>query len=118
MINGVIDRLSRALILRRLRWWRHSRIDFRLPEDVTVSAGDLASRTFDVVNVRHNRVFRRILFGGSTGVGEAYVDGEWSTIDLQGPTNRMLQDCDRVAWDFLASWPRRVLDFVGHNSLS
>jgi len=96
VISAVIDRISRALILHRLASLRHSRIEFHLPDGTTATVGDLAAGTVDTVDVHDDRVFRRLLLGGSTGAGEAYVDGQWSSPDLQGLISRMLQARDRV----------------------
>ena len=114
VVNTVIDRVSRALILHRLSSWRHSRIEFHLPDGTTATVGDLATDTVDTVDVYDERFFRRILLGGSTGAGEAYVDGQWSTPDLQGLVGRMLQARDQVTLDAYLSWPRRLLDYVRH----
>jgi cyclopropane-fatty-acyl-phospholipid synthase len=114
VISAVIDRISRVLILHQLDSWRHSRIEFHLPDGTTATVGDPAAGTVDTVDVHDDRVFRRLLLGGSTGVGEAYVDGQWSSPDLQGLVSRMLQGCDRVTLDDYLSWPRRLLDYVRH----
>ena len=34
------------------------------------------------VEVRRQRFYRRVLFGGSLGAAESYIDGDWSTSDL------------------------------------
>ncbi len=115
VVSTVIDRISRALILHRLASWRHSRIEFHLPDGTTTTVGDLAADMVDTVNVADDRVFRRILLGGSTGAGEAYVDGQWSTPDLQGLVSRMLQARDQVTLDAYLSWPRRILDYLRHS---
>ena len=114
VISAVIDRISRALILCRLASWRHSRVEFHLPDGTTATVGDLAAGTVDTANVHDDRVFRRLLLGGSTGAGEAYVDGQWSSPDLQGLVSRMLQARDRMTLDAYLSWPRRLLDYVRH----
>tara|TARA_Y100000588_G_scaffold348667_1_gene398412 strand:- start:15359 stop:16567 length:1209 start_codon:yes stop_codon:yes gene_type:complete len=114
VVNAVINRVSRALILGRLANWRHSRIDFHLPDGTTETVGDRASATIDTVNVHDDKVFRRILLSGSTGAGEAYVDGHWSSPDLQGLVSRMLQARDQVTLDAYLSLPRRLFDYVRH----
>jgi len=35
-----------------------------------------------VLNVRRPEVIRKVLLGGATGFGEAYIDGDWDTPDL------------------------------------
>ena len=35
-----------------------------------------------VMNIHHSRFYRKVLFGGTIGAGEAYISGDWSTDDL------------------------------------
>ena len=55
-----------------------------LPADVVID-GD---RPWDI-RVHDPRVYRRGLFRGSVGLGESYVDGWWSTSDLEGLMYRL-----------------------------
>ena len=48
----------------------------------TWSFGDPASSRRASARLNDERVFRRVLFGGDIGFGEAYMDGDWSTDDL------------------------------------
>jgi cyclopropane-fatty-acyl-phospholipid synthase len=75
------DRLSKWLLTRTLQ---------RLPEglleiecrDGTSAFGDANSGTSALVRVHDDRFFRRVLAGSDIGLGEAYVDGDWSSPDL------------------------------------
>jgi cyclopropane-fatty-acyl-phospholipid synthase len=75
------DRLSKWLLTRTLQ---------RLPEgllaiecrDGTFAFGDANSGPSALVRVHDDRFFRRVLAGSDIGLGEAYVDGDWSSPDL------------------------------------
>jgi cyclopropane-fatty-acyl-phospholipid synthase len=61
---------------------REGRLDVTLPDGTLRSFGepDAADRAEIVVHDR--AAFLRVLVGGETGLGEAYVDGLWSSPDL------------------------------------
>jgi cyclopropane-fatty-acyl-phospholipid synthase len=52
---------------------RVTRLDARRPWDDELAA---------LVHVHDNRVFRRALTGGDVGLGESYMDGDWTSPDL------------------------------------
>lgn len=74
--------LSRALLLNALRGIRDGRLELRLPEGDVQVFGDGGSDLRAVVEVRDERMFSRGVFGGDIGLGEAYVDGLWTSPDL------------------------------------
>ena len=74
--------LSRALLLKALRGVRHGRLELRLPGGEVHSFGDSVSDPSAIVEVRDERLFSRAIFGGDIGIGEAYVDGLWTSPDL------------------------------------
>jgi len=50
--------------------------------DRTLNFGDVRSELSAQLLVHRERFFARALLGGDTGIGEAYMDGDWSTPDL------------------------------------
>ncbi|HEY2797039.1 MAG TPA: cyclopropane-fatty-acyl-phospholipid synthase family protein [Thermoanaerobaculia bacterium] len=74
--------LSRALLLKALRGIRHGRLELRLPGGEVHRFGEPDSELQAVVAVRDERLFSRAVFGGDIGIGEAYVDGLWTSPDL------------------------------------
>jgi len=50
--------------------------------DRTFSFGDVRSELSAQLVVHRERFFARALLGGDTAIGEAYMDGDWSTPDL------------------------------------
>ncbi|MGH8535330.1 MAG: cyclopropane fatty acyl phospholipid synthase [Gammaproteobacteria bacterium] len=43
------------------------------------------------IRVHHRRFYRRVLWNYSLGIGEGYMDGDWSCEDLEGMLTRCLQ---------------------------
>jgi len=77
----VTGRLAHRLILATLKHVADGRLDLAAPSG-TWSFGDPAATRCAKVRLHDERVFRRVLFGGDIGFGEAYMDGDWSTDDL------------------------------------
>ncbi|MGD1106061.1 MAG: cyclopropane-fatty-acyl-phospholipid synthase family protein [Terracidiphilus sp.] len=50
--------------------------------DQTLTFGDVRSELSAQLFVHRERFFTRALLGGDTAIGEAYMDGDWSTPDL------------------------------------
>jgi cyclopropane-fatty-acyl-phospholipid synthase len=74
--------LSRSLLLKALRNIRHGRLELRLPGGQVHEFGDPSSTLRALVVVKDERLFSRAIFGGDIGIGEAYVDGLWTSPDL------------------------------------
>jgi hypothetical protein len=76
--------LSRIIVLHRIRDWSHGRLEIACSGEALIVLGPSGSSDVIRVTVHDNEVFTRILIGGSTGAGEAYMDGQWSCSDLPG----------------------------------
>ncbi len=77
----MIDRFARRLMLETLRHVTDGHLDLAAPSGAW-SFGDPASSRRASARLNDERAFRRVLFGGDIGFGEAYMDGDWSTDDL------------------------------------
>jgi cyclopropane-fatty-acyl-phospholipid synthase len=73
--------LSANLFFKTLERLREGRLQLRTSEGVR-SFGDPESDLQAVVEVHDERFFAKMLRGGETAAGDAYVDGDWSTPDL------------------------------------
>ena len=49
------------------------------------------------IQVHNNRFYRRVLANYSLGVGEGYMDGDWTCEDLEGMLTRCLQAFSKSA---------------------
>lgn len=114
ILARAIDRISRTLVLSRLRDWRHGRLEVRLPDGTVAAAGSAMRESVARVDVHDDHAFTRMLVGGSTGAGEAYMDGQWSSPDLRAVLSGALANAQRVRLDAGMSLPRRLCDLWGH----
>jgi cyclopropane-fatty-acyl-phospholipid synthase len=69
------------MVFETLRKARDGRLELILGPR-TDAFGDPGSSLRSVVAVHDERFFRRALLGGDVGIGEAYMDGDWSSPDL------------------------------------
>lgn len=81
----------------------------------TYLLGNPASETKAVLAVHNERFYLRAALGGSAGIGEAYMDGDWSTPDLVGLLRLGVRNVD----DFegrsrVLSSARRLLNRIQH----
>ena len=102
-------------MLSRLRSWQYGRLELRLPDGGLVTVGDEALGATARAEVHHDHAFTRMLIGGSTGAGEAYMDGLWSSSDLRAVLTGALANAGRVRLDAAVSLPRRILDLWRHS---
>ena len=75
------DRFARRLMLATLKHIADGHLDLAAPSGAW-SFGDPASSRRARIRLADERTFRRVLFGGDIGFGEAYMDGDWTTDDL------------------------------------
>jgi cyclopropane-fatty-acyl-phospholipid synthase len=81
--TGQLDHLARRTILAVLGKLKYGRICIHEGDQRHAFTGmDAAPPLEAVVTVHHPRFYSRILFSGSMGAAEAYMEGLWSTDDL------------------------------------
>ncbi len=114
ILARAIDRIARALVLSRLRDWHYGRLELRLPDGAMLAVGDPARGGIARAEIHDDRAFTRMLVGGSTGAGEAYMDGLWSSPDLRAVLSGALANARRVRLDAAMSLPRRICDLWRH----
>jgi len=72
---------AKKLFLSMLEGLQGGTLELVLP-DRTLTFGDVHSELVAQLVVHRERFFARALLGGDTAIGEAYMDGDWSTPDL------------------------------------
>lgn len=109
------DRVGRAALTAFLRRLDHGRLIMTLPDGGREAFGPDDGGPRVEVSVRRPRFFRRTLFAGDIGFGEAYADGDWTTPDLTGLLCLLaLREetlNDRRFWPALAG---RALNYLAH----
>ncbi len=102
-----IDRWAERQVLATLARIVHGQLTVHL---------DGGSRTFGAtggltasVQINDRRFFRRVITGGEIGLGDSYMDGDWSTPDLVSLVRVMLANRDVVgALPSLVAWIPRA----------
>ncbi len=68
-----------------------------------------------VLAIHDERFFRRAILGGDVGVGESYVDGDWSTPDLVSLVRFGIRNLERLeSGNRLLSMFGRISDLLAH----
>ena len=67
------------------------------------------------MKIHHPRFFMRAVAGGEVGLGESYMDGDWSTPDLVALVRLMLANRDMLATlPAFTSWVSNLRDTTAH----
>ncbi len=90
--------------------------------ELTVTLPDGRSRRFAgarrgpraTLAIRHPRMARRVLFGGSVGFAESYIDGDWDTPDLAGLLELLDRNHAALGQTYYGRWLARIRDRVAH----
>ena len=113
MNSSWIDRTARGAVLRALRGIERGSLTVTWPggrEEIHGAPGPVAQ-----LQVEGDRFFRRALFGGEIGLGESYMDGEWSTPNLVRLVELMIANREVLnTLPGMLSWPSRVRDTIAH----
>ncbi|MBW2483383.1 MAG: class I SAM-dependent methyltransferase [Deltaproteobacteria bacterium] len=78
-----LDKIARKAVLSLLNKLQHGRITLIEDGQQLVFGEDVSAASLNAdINVYHFQFYSRILFGGSIGAAEAYMEGLWSADDL------------------------------------
>ncbi len=80
-MKAIFTPIANNLFLSMLEGLQGGSLELLLP-DRALTFGDAQSELSAQLVVHRERFFARALLGGDTAIGEAYMDGDWSTPDL------------------------------------
>ena len=80
-MKEIFESIAKNLFLSMLSGLQGGSLELVLPEG-TFTFGEVRSELGAQLVVHRQRFFARALVGGDTAIGEAYMDGDWSTPDL------------------------------------
>ena len=100
---------------------RTGRLDVILQDGSRRTFGDPSAELRAEIRVHDSEAFVRLLLGGATGAGEAYMDGLWSSPDLArvlelGARNRRLAATSGGWWRAPARWRRSMVHRARQNT--
>ncbi len=105
---------TKKLFLRTLGTFTEGSLELVCPEK-TYEFGSPGALPRATVAVHDEAFFRRALFGGDTGLAEAYMDGLWSSPDLTSVIRLAVRNLNALEQDNrLLSFGQRILDVAGH----
>src|SRR3954464_6424353 len=81
MAASVKARFAKAALLRSLKNMRYGSLKLVCPDE-TLAFGDIHSDLHATIAVLDEDFFVRAILGGDIGIGEAYMDGQWTSPDL------------------------------------
>jgi cyclopropane-fatty-acyl-phospholipid synthase len=80
--GGIVIRAAERLLLAAASRIRVGRLDVTFPDGLTRTFGDPEAVERGEIVINDPEAYLRILIGGETGAGDAYVDGLWSSPDV------------------------------------
>ena len=95
MASGIAASLAKKIFLKTLAGLRVGCLETVRPED-TYCFGDSQHPLHAVVAVHDERFFLHALLAGDVGIGEAYMDGDWSTPDLVAVVRLAVRNLDQL----------------------
>jgi len=85
-------RVAARLVLASLSRWKFGTLTVVLPDDRVVDLGTHGAQPQITVTVKDWRFFWRALTAGDIGVGESYMDGDWTCSDLVALCRAFVRD--------------------------
>ncbi len=119
MATGIITNIAKKIFLKSLAGLRVGSLEIVCPEDTYSFGQSRASVQKEslhaVIAVHDERFFLRALLAGDVGIGEAYMDGDWSTPDLIAVVRLAVRNLDQLDGSnrLLTSF-RRLADVLEH----
>jgi cyclopropane-fatty-acyl-phospholipid synthase len=114
MVSELTTAFAKKLFLKTLEQFSDGYLELVCPGE-TYQFGQPGNLLHVVVAVHDKRLFRRAVFDGDIGVGEGYMEGEWSTPDLVALTRLGIRNLDQLeAGHRLLGLFSRTADFLSH----
>jgi len=114
MAGGVSAKIAKNIFLKTLAGLRVGSLELVCPE-ATYRFGGRDDSPHAVVAVHDDRFFLSALLAGDIGIGEAYMDSNWSTPDLVAVVRLAVRNLDQLENSnrFFTAF-RRMTDFLAH----
>jgi cyclopropane-fatty-acyl-phospholipid synthase len=114
MASRLATKLAKKIFLKTLAALRVGYLEVVCPKG-TYCFGQLQDPLHAVLAVHDDRFFLRALLAGDVGVGEAYMDGDWSTPDLVAVVRLAVRNLDQLdnSNRFFTAF-RRIADLLAH----
>jgi cyclopropane-fatty-acyl-phospholipid synthase len=111
--SGLDDVWSRAL-LHRLARIDHGRLTIRTPGGAVLGFGAMGAEPAVSIAIHDPSVARRLVFGGTIGFAESYLDGHWESPDLVALIRLAIANEHALGLDHDGNLAARLLERVRH----
>ena len=114
MASGITTNIAKKIFLKTLAGLQVGYLEVVCPE-YTYCFGQSHDPLRAVIAVHDEQFFPRALLAGDVGIGEAYMDGDWSTPDLVAVVRLAVRNLDQLDGSnrLLTSF-RRLADLLEH----
>ncbi len=112
---GLADRMARRVMLATASRLKVGQLTVVMPGEPARIFGDPDSQLAGEIHIHDSAATIRMLLGGDTGAGEAYMDGLWSSPDL--PALLRLASLNKEAMAITGGWwqtPLRTRQAIAH----
>jgi cyclopropane-fatty-acyl-phospholipid synthase len=121
-MSSPLERIARGLFFRSLRTLQSGYLELVCPDE-TYAFGDAASELRAMAVIHDQRFFVRAVSGADIGIGESFMDGDWTSPDLVALVrlavrNLRLVDSAFPAASFFRSFASRIRHRLRSNSLA
>ncbi|MDF2734753.1 MAG: cyclopropane-fatty-acyl-phospholipid synthase [Chloroflexota bacterium] len=116
-LGPILERTAWRVALAAAERIRHGRLTVVLPDGSRSVHGDSTSPDQAEIHIHDGEALTRMLLGGETGGGEAYMDGLWSSPDLAALLRLAARNRDALALS--TGWfriPAQLLRTIGHRT--
>lgn len=115
-------RAARHLLFKALRHLREGELTLVCPDE-TYLFGVPGTATNAILEVYDERFFRRLLLSADVGLGESYMDGEWSSPNLVDTLRLLVRNQNRVegrnrGFTLAMRWAERLRHLLRSNTLA
>ncbi len=114
-VGSLLERAAWRVALAAAERIQHGRLTVVLPDGSRTVHGDTSSRTNAEIHIHDGTALTRMLLGGETGGGEAYMDGLWSSPDLAALLRLAARNRESLA--LTSGWfrvPTQLFRTAGH----
>jgi cyclopropane-fatty-acyl-phospholipid synthase len=111
----MMESWARQTLLGTLKGLKEAHLTLLTPDGVRHDFGDAKSDVQATIRVHDERFFKRAVFGGDDGAGDAFVDGDWSSPDLVAVIRLAVRNLRHIEQSSkLQSFVSRTLNYVQH----
>lgn len=119
MASGITTNIAKKIFLKSLTRLKVGSLEIVCPENTYYlgqpSADAAKNALHAVIAVHDQRFFRRALLAGDVGIGESYMDGDWSSPDLVAVVRLAVRNLDQLdGSNRLLTALRRLSDLMEH----